>query len=414
MADTSPLVINPPTLRRILEHAPGYIVVFDIDLRIRYVNRLAPGIRMEDAIGSKMKDYLPAQEVERLTGVFEGLRQHGGKSETEMFMDYSDGTRHWYVARVALLRDQQGTIIGYVLMSDDVTAQKRVAQELQETQGHLIDASQRAGMAEMATGVLHSVGNVLNSVNVSAATLRQELSSTHIDMLARTIKLCEEQGEKLSEFLAHDPRGQRVIALLGRVTQQLVSERQRLRAEVQRMVEHVNIIRATVEVQQSMARTGTLLEEATPEDLVERTLSMFRGDLESQRVDVEVKAEAGLRLQLDKQGTLQILSNLVRNAIEALSDVEGPRKLRIHIYAGDGRVSIEVDDNGHGITPDNLASIFRHGFTTKKAGRGFGLHSSAVAAKAMGGSLTVESEGPGQGARFCLSLPQQPPRAPSH
>jgi C4-dicarboxylate-specific signal transduction histidine kinase len=77
-------------------------------------------------------------------------------------------------------------------------------------------------------------------------------------------------------------------------------------------------------------------------------------------------------------------------------------------------VSIEVDDNGHGITPDNLASIFRHGFTTKKAGRGFGLHASAISAKAMGGSLTVESEGPGQGARFCLSLPQQPPRAPSH
>jgi PAS domain S-box-containing protein len=414
MADTSSLVIDPPTLRRILEHAPGYVTVFDLDLRIRYLNRVGSGFRMEDAIGSKMKDYLPAHEVERLTLVFESLRQHGGKSETEMVVDHNDGTRHWYVTRAAALRDQHGTIIGYVLMSDDITAQRRVEQELQKTQGHLSDVSQRAGMAEMATGVLHNVGNVLNSVNVSAATLRQELSGAHIDMLARTVKLCEEQGEKLPEFLAHDPRGQRVMALLGRVTQQLVSERQRLRDEVQRMIEHVSIIRSTVEVQQSVARSGALLEDATPEELVERTLSMFRGDLERQHVEVEVEAEAGLRLQLDKQGTLQILVNLVRNAIEALGEGAGPRKLRIRVYAGDGRVSFEVEDNGPGITLDNLASIFRHGFTTKKTGHGFGLHASAIAARAMGGSLTVESGGPGQGARFCLSLPQQPPRAPSH
>jgi PAS domain S-box-containing protein len=415
MADTSSLVIDPPTLRRLLEQAPGYIIVFDLDLRIHYMNRVAPGFRMEEAIGSELKDYLPPEELERLMPVFEGIRQHGRPSVIETPVEHNDGTRHWYVSRAAALRDQHGTIIGYVLMADDITAQKRVEQELQKTQGRLSDVSQRAGMVEMATGVLHNVGNVLNSVNVSAATLRQELSSAHIDMLARTVKLCEEQGEKLPEFLTHDPRGQRVMALLARVTQQLVNERQRLRAEVQRMVEHVSIIRSTVEVQQSVAKSGALLEDTTPEELVERTLSMFRGDLERQRVEVEVEAEPGLRLQLDRQGTLQILVNLVGNAIEALGEVEGPRKLRIHIYASNGRVSVEVEDNGRGITPDNLASIFRHGFTTKKTGHGFGLHASAIAAKAMGGSLTVESEGPGHGARFCLSLPQHsPPQAPQH
>lgn len=414
MADTSSLVIDPPTLRRILERAPGYIMVCDLDLRIRYINRVDPAYRMEDVLGSSVEAFHSPDEVENLRRTFEAVRQHGHAAQTESVIDHKDGARHWYRNRVAPLRDQQGTLIGYVLMSDDITAQKRVALELQKTKGHLSDASQRANMAEMATGVLHNVGNVLNSVTVSAATLRQELSSAHVDMLARTVTLCEEQGEKLPEFLAQDPRGQRVMALLGRVTQQLVSERQRLQAEVQRMIEHVSIIRSTVEVQQSVARSGALLEDATPDELVERALSMFRGDLERQQVEVEVEAEAGLRLQLDKQGTLQILNNLVRNAIEELGEVEGPRKLRIHIYASDGRVSLEVEDNGRGITLDNLTSIFRHGFTTKKNGQGFGLHASAIAAKAMGGSLTVESGGPGQGARFCLSLPQQPPRAPSH
>lgn len=411
MADTSSPVIALPTLRRILENAPGFITVYDLDLRLRYINRLDPAYRLENIAGISIEAFQTPEELERLKGVFEVVRQ-GRMVETESIVDHKDGTRHWYRMRVAPLRDQQGTLIGYVMMSDDITAEKRIEQELHQTQGHLADVAQRTGVAEMATGVLHSVGNVLNSVNVSAATLRQELSSTHVAMLARTVKLCEEQGEKLSEFLGRDPRGQRVMALLGRVTKQIVDERQRVRSEVERMVENVSIIRSTVEVQQAVAKTGSLLEEATPEELVERTLSMFRGDLASKHVEVEVEAEAGLRLVLDRQGTLQILIQLVRNAIEALDEVEGSRKLRIRIYAGDGRVSIEVEDNGCGISPETLASMFRHGFTTKKTGRGFGLHASAIAARAMGGSLTVESEGPGHGARFCLSLPLQPPRAP--
>lgn len=411
MPDTSPLVIDPPTLRRILENAPGYIVVYDLDLRIRYINRTAPSFRLEDVIGSSLDRFVPPEEAQRLRGIIATTQQHGTHAQMEFVVEHPDGSSHWYVARVSPLRDQHGTIIGFIHISDDVTAQKRVELELHKTQGALASATQRADMGEMATGVLHNVGNVLNSVTVSAASLRQELSSTHIEMLARTVKLCDEQGENLPEFLARDPRGQRVLALLGRITQQIVEERQRIRTEVQRMIEHVNVIRSTVEVQQSVAKTGWQREEVTPQDLVERTLSMFRLDLEKLSIDTRVEVEAGLRLQLDKQGTLQILINLIRNAIEALSEVDGQRQLRIRVHARTGQVRFEIEDNGCGIALENLAHVFRHGFTTKKSGRGFSLHASIIAARAMGGSLEVESEGPGRGARFFLSLPQTPARA---
>jgi signal transduction histidine kinase len=68
-------------------------------------------------------------------------------------------------------------------------------------------------------------------------------------------------------------------------------------------------------------------------------------------------------------------------------------------------VKVSVCDNGIGIAPDHLTSIFNHGFTTKKDGHGFGLHSGANAAKEMGGTLTARSEGPGRGAEFTLELP---------
>jgi PAS domain S-box-containing protein len=410
MTDTSPLVIDPSILRRILEATPGYVVVYDLDLRLRFINRIDPAYRPEDVIGASIEAFTTPEEVERFRELCEQVRQQGSPREVVSTVDHPDGARHWYVTRVMPLKDKQGVLLGFVTMATEITAQKRAELELERTRGDLVSASQRAGMGEMATGVLHNVGNVINSVNVSAASLRQELSSTHVEILARTIKLCEEQGEALPTFLTRDPRGQRVLALLSRVTQQIVDERRRFRTEVQRMIEHVNMIRSTVEVQQSLAKTGSLLEEALAQDLVERTLSMFRLDFETIRIRTEVEVEPGLRLQLDKQGTLQILINLIRNAIEAMTLVQGPRRLRIRVHASDGYVSFAVEDNGCGIAPENLDYVFRHGFTTKKTGHGFGLHASTMAAKAMGGSLRAESEGLGRGARFILSLPQNPAR----
>lgn len=410
MPDTNPLVIDAPILRRILEATPGFVNLYDLDLRLRFISRMDPGYRPEDVIGASFDTFVPPEEVERLKALFEQARQQGGPAEMVTTVEHKDGARHWYATRVTPLKDKQGVMLGFVGLSNDITAQKRAELDLERTQGDLASASQRAGMGEMATGVLHNVGNVINSVNVSAASLRQELSSTHVEILARTIKLCEEQGENLPAFLTRDPRGQRVLALLSRVTQQIVDERRRLRTEVQRMIEHVNMIRSTVEVQQSLAKTGSLLEEALAQDLVERTLAMFRLDFETIRIHTEVEVEPGLRLQLDKQGTLQILINLIRNAIEAMTLVQGPRRLRIRVHASDGYVSFVVEDNGCGIAPENLDYVFRHGFTTKKTGHGFGLHASTIAAKAMGGSLRAESEGLGRGARFTLSLPQNPAR----
>jgi len=69
------------------------------------------------------------------------------------------------------------------------------------------------------------------------------------------------------------------------------------------------------------------------------------------------------------------------------------------------RFFISVCDTGVGIEQENLTRIFSHGFTTKADGHGFGLHTSALAAKAMGGSITAHSEGSGKGATFIIELP---------
>jgi C4-dicarboxylate-specific signal transduction histidine kinase len=104
---------------------------------------------------------------------------------------------------------------------------------------------------------------------------------------------------------------------------------------------------------------------------------------------------------------LQILINLLRNAKYAMDEADPScKKLIVRVtHPAPERVMICVIDNGIGIAPDHLTKIFNHGFTTKKNGHGFGLHSGANAAKEMGGTLTAKSEGLGQGAEFTLELP---------
>ena len=84
------------------------------------------------------------------------------------------------------------------------------------------------------------------------------------------------------------------------------------------------------------------------------------------------------------------------------------KRLTMQVRAANGRVQIAVMDNGVGIPAENMTRIFNHGFTTREKGHGFGLHSAALAAREMGGTLNAHSDGPGQGATFILELPLQP------
>ena len=112
------------------------------------------------------------------------------------------------------------------------------------------------------------------------------------------------------------------------------------------------------------------------------------------------------RVNLDRQKVLQILVNLVKNAADSIRDskVLDPT-IDIAVVIEGGKLAFSVGDNGMGIDKRNLTRIFAHGFTTKHDGHGFGLHTAALAAQEMGGSIAVKSPGLGLGATFELKLP---------
>jgi signal transduction histidine kinase len=123
-------------------------------------------------------------------------------------------------------------------------------------------------------------------------------------------------------------------------------------------------------------------------------------------VEVVRELEDVPAMNLDKHKILQIMVNLIQNAKQACGASKGAHKrLTVRVSAREGWVRIMVIDNGVGIAPPNLTRIFNHGFTTGENGHGFGLHNGALSAREMGGSLSAQSGGTGQGATFTLSLP---------
>ena len=282
--------------------------------------------------------------------------------------------------------------------------------ELQDTQKKLVDTARSAGMAEVATSVLHNVGNVLNSVNVSAGVVTDKIRQSSVKNLSRAVDLMQTRKADLAQFVTEDERGRQLPTYLVAVTDVLKQEQTSLLDELGTLARNLDHIKQIVHVQQSYAKSSGVIETVILESLIEDAIRMNVGSIERHRVQICRDIPRNVPINTDKHAVLQILVNLVSNAqhaVEGNTDREKTITLRAAQKFSDGRswFSIEVEDNGIGIEPENFTRIFSHGFTTRKNGHGFGLHSAANAAKQLGGTLSVHSLGTGTGARFTLTLP---------
>jgi PAS domain S-box-containing protein len=402
----SPPIISSEILHEALRQAPGIITITDAEMNIIYVNRVENGFKYEEVIGRQLGHTLPPEQRHKMELVFERARATGQAQHYEVFLDAPDGERHYYSNQISSYETDDGAGSGMISILTDITRHRAVEVRIEGLRHELMQASHRAGMAEIATGVLHNVGNVLNSVNVSAEALARALESSRLHLLGRAVAMLDDNQGRLAEFLTEDPKGRKLPALLGKLGQELVVEQQRLHSEISRLREHIGLMRSIVEAQQSLAKLGDMAEPIRPDELVRQTLTMFQLDLESRVVELELALADVGTVVLDKQAVLQVLANLIRNAIEALEVVEHQRALAIRFHADDQKLHFDVEDNGCGIGPENLNRLFQRGFSTKPNGHGFGLHTSAIAARTMNGTLEAHSEGLGRGARVRLTLPR--------
>ncbi len=285
----------------------------------------------------------------------------------------------------------------------------QMAKQRKQDEEALVSTARKIGVAETATDVLHNVGNVLNSVSVTTASIRNNVRDSKVSYLTEVVGLLEEHADDLSTFMTTEERGRKLPAFLANLSQELITEQERYLEALETLTKHVEHMADIIQLQQSYSKTTNMIESASVAELVEDAIRINAEALT--RHGVEVKREfADLPpVLLNRHKVLQILTNLIGNAKYALSDSGRDDKiLTICVTKPQGgHFRIEVHDNGVGISEENLTRIFEHGFTTKKHGYGFGLHSAALTAKEMNGSLTAYSDGHGKGTVFILELPFQ-------
>jgi two-component system, NtrC family, sensor kinase len=249
------------------------------------------------------------------------------------------------------------------------------------------------------------VGNVLNSLGVSASLMQSQLRDSRVGNVRRIAELLNSQGANLATFLQTDERGRELPTYLAQLGEHLATENERLQAETAAIAAHVGHIRTIVAAQQTYARRGGVTEAVDVAQLLDSAVAIHFADM----TDVTIRREYEDLdpVTLDRHKLLQILGNLLSNARHALKGRgDARRQLTLRIQRRNVEtVAIEVQDSGMGISADVLRRLFEFGFTTKKDGHGFGLHTSAILAKELSGDLVAFSDGPGSGARFVLSLP---------
>lgn len=279
-----------------------------------------------------------------------------------------------------------------------------------ELNDQVITLARRAGMADIATFVLHNIGNILNSVNVIVGLLKESTEKPLFSNLSAIANLLKENKDHLATYLSEDEKGKLIPDYLIELTKEINNERGRNEQELQRLNEFIQHIGEIVAAQQSISGVSGVSEKIFLPDLIHKAIEMYKSTTEKRDIQIENQFNCNIFLNTDKSKLLQILVNLLQNATDSLSLRHELPEKRIVIKNNqqlNSHVEIIISDNGVGILPEDLTKIFSFGFTTKQHGHGFGLHSSALAAKELGGSLHAQSEGKGKGADFILTLPLQ-------
>jgi PAS domain S-box-containing protein len=412
---TAEVAYERDLLRTLLENSPDPIFFKDAESRFVkaaevFAQRL--GVRSpKELVGKNDFDFFaPAHARAAFEDEQEIIRTGEpliGKVEKEM---WADGRITWVITTKVPWRDKEGKIIGTFGLSKDITKIKESEAKLIDLHKQLLETSRQAGMAEVATGVLHNVGNVLNSVNVSATLVIDKVRTSKVAFVPKVSGLLEEHTADLAAFLTSDPQGQKIPGYLASLGKQLLMEQDQVVEELGHLRKNIEHIKEIVALQQSFAKVSGIAETVSLAELVEDAVRMNGASLERHQVQLVRDYNVSLPVTVERHKVIQILINLIRNAKHACDDSGClDKKIIVRTTKTETGVQIAVIDNGIGIATENLIRIFAHGFTTRKNGHGFGLHSGALTAKELGGRLNVESAGPGKGASFILDLPMTPP-----
>ncbi len=399
---------------RIIESSPICTKTISLDRELQLMSYAGHnGLKIPDITEFYNKPYPPVGFDDVLSALYDEhfpLALSGKPTSFECPIPDMEGHKEWYITHLIPMYDGDGELEFILATSANITERKNAEFEADKLNKELVKASRAAGMAEVATGVLHNVGNTLNSVFVSAELIQEKLSESKMSKLSSLLELLDAHTDDLATFLEEDPKGVKILPYLKLVTEKAESDREDTLKDAKRLRDRLQHVKVIVEGQQKYAKAKFAIEQCSADSLIEEALSLLDSESEKDEINISITVADDLpNIGVDRHMVTQILVNLLVNAKQALSNVGRPKK-EVRVYAGlsdNGHFYIRVEDNGVGVPEENFIQIFQNGFTTKEEGHGFGLHNASNAAKSMGGSLICQRVSHDFGAVFLLELPLQ-------
>jgi len=344
------------------------------------------------------------QDKEELKNKVEKALSDKVDYEFDFRIKVSNGEYKWFQT-IGQSTEGEKQLTGIII---DIHKKKSAEEKIKELNNQIVSTARRAGMVEVATSILHNIGNILNSSNVSISLIKKGILHTYQERFIRIVGMLNAHKENLADFLINDPKGQVIPQYISSLSSLLDEEQKRTDAEIDALINDLNHIKEIVAMQESLSGQSHIKEKVYIPELISTALNISIVSDKDKQIEIVKEFDPCPLINADKSRLLQIFINLIQNARDSTNLIpDNPYKeikLIVKKYKKD-LLQVRIEDNGIGIDKANLSRIFAFGFTTKENGHGFGLHRSALAAQEMGGSLKAESSGAGCGAQFILMLP---------
>ncbi len=412
-SDIQNTTVSKNYFNNIIQSIFNPLIVIATDHTILMVNSATCkflGYSEEELIGTSVANIINAELLDNELEI-NGNVTKGVIENTETLYTTKDGVHIPVIFSSSVILKSDGSTKGFVCVAQDITELVEAQQRLEVAQSQLVDSAHKAGMADIATGILHNLGNVLNSVNSSSEEITHIVSKSKVTSLLNANQLLKENLDHIGTFLSSDEKGRKLPEFYLKLGAVLQEENSIIEKNMKRIEDKINTMKGIVETQQDYAKAEFHSEKEELPKIINDVLKIQKDLIDANGVHVQGDYDKPLRSKVQKYKLVQVLLNLVKNAVESMKRNDFQNKIKeLTIetgHADDSEDYIRVKDNGCGIPPENLVKIFNHGFTTKENGHGFGLHASANAMTEMGGSITVDSNGDNKGTVFTVKLPVQ-------
>ncbi len=279
-------------------------------------------------------------------------------------------------------------------------------EKLIDAQNEIVRKEYKNEMADLTSGTLHNVKNLLVSVKTSSEFISQMAVGDSIASLKKVNKIIRDNFHNIEDFICNNPKGRKCLEYYLKLEEMFDNEADISKKHQHRLSVKLTAIEEIIITQQAYSKGKSLGELVNIIEIIEDVLTMQKSTLENYNVNVIKEFNNLPDVNLHKMKLLHILINLIKNAKEALEEQSvDERNIKVSTSADDTSVFIKISDNGYGITSENMKKLFSHGFTTKETGNGYGLASSASYMEEMNGKIRAESDGAGKGTTFILEFP---------